>query len=233
MTLKSFIKGWVGEAQSTLAKKVFLDPNVYADINNITLSTANGTTQIDHVIVSRFGIFVVETKNMSGWIYGDEKSSQWTQSLGGRKFKFQNPLHQNYNHVKTLSDFLSIDEDKFFSVVMFWGEAVLKTEMPPNVMANGYISYIKSKVDVLFSGEEMDAIVHAIKSGILPKTMATRRAHVESLKARYESVTTCPKCGSELILRTSKSSANAGKQFYGCGKFPACRYMKQLDSADC
>ena len=68
MTLKSFLKGFSGELQSTLAKKVFLDSNVYEDINNVTLPTSNGTTQIDHIIVSRFGIFVVETKNMSGWI---------------------------------------------------------------------------------------------------------------------------------------------------------------------
>ena len=79
MTLKSFLKGLSGELQSTLAKKVFLDANVYEDINNVTLPTSNGTTQIDHIIVSRFGIFVVETKNMSGWIFGrtTHKQFEW------------------------------------------------------------------------------------------------------------------------------------------------------------
>lgn len=73
MSLKSSMKGWFGEVQGTLAKKIFLDANVYVDVNNVTIPTQNGTTQIDHIIVSRYGIFVVETKNMSGWIFGDEK----------------------------------------------------------------------------------------------------------------------------------------------------------------
>ena len=115
MSLRSLIKGFTGELQSTVAKKVFLDSNVYVDINNVTLPTDNGTTQINHINVSRFGIFVIATKNMSGWIFGDEKSPQWTQSLsGGRKFKFQNPLHQNRRHVKTLEAFLGIEGEKTF-----------------------------------------------------------------------------------------------------------------------
>ncbi|MCR4331434.1 MAG: NERD domain-containing protein, partial [Sulfuricaulis sp.] len=135
MSLRSIIKGWVGEVQGTLAKKIFLDPEVYVDINNITIPTSNGTTQIDHVIVSRYGVFVVETKNMDGWIFGDEKNSQWTQSIFGKKYKFQNPLHQNYRHTKALSEFLGIDHDKFISIVMFWGECEFKTAFPPNVMS--------------------------------------------------------------------------------------------------
>lgn len=229
MTLKAFLKGFSGELQSTLAQKVFLDRNVYHDINNVTLPTANGTTQIDHVIVSRFGIFVVETKNMSGWIFGDEKSPEWTQSLpGGRKFRFQNPLRQNYRHVKTIQEFFGIEEQKIFSVVMFWGEAEFKTTMPPNVMTRGYVPYIKSKLDVLFTGEEMDDLILALKTGMLPKTWATRREHVAGLKERFESTTTCPKCGDKLVLRTGKTGAQAGQQFYGCQTFPKCRYVKKL-----
>ena len=229
-SVKSSLKGLFGELQSTLAKKVLLDANVYEDINNVTLPTSNGTTQIDHIIVSRFGIFVIETKNMSGWIFGDEKSPQWTQSLpGGKKFQFQNPLHQNYKHVKALQEFLGVEEEKIFSVVMFWGEAEFKTPMPANVMTHGYVPYIKSKCDVLFTGEEMDDIILAIKTGMLPKTWSTGRQHVADLKARFASTTICPKCGSTLALRTMKSGAGAGSQFYGCSGFPKCRYVKKLE----
>ena len=221
MTLSSFLKGLTGELQSTLAKKVFLDANVYEDINNVTLPTSNGTTQIDHIIVSRFGIFVVETKNMSGWIFGDEKSPQWTQSLpGGKKFQFQNPLRQNYKHVKVLQEFLGVEEEKIFSVVMFWGEAEFKTPMPPNVMTHGYVPYIKNKLDVLFSGEEMDDITLAIKTGMLPKTWFTGQKHVTDLKARFAGTTTCPKCGGALALRTTKSGARArGRSFMAAASF--------------
>ena len=81
MSLISSFKGWVGEMQGTLAAKIRLDSEIYRSINNVTIPTANGTTQIDHVIVSKYGIFVVETKNIKGWIYGDEKQAQWTQVL--------------------------------------------------------------------------------------------------------------------------------------------------------
>jgi len=228
MSLKSMFKGWLGEVQGTIAKKLFLDSAVYTDINNVTIPTANGTTQIDHVIVSRYGIFVVETKNMDGWIFGDEKKPQWTQSLFGKKFKFQNPLHQNYRHTKALSDFLGIDHDKIFSVVMFWGDCQFKTAMPPNVMASGYTGYIKSKTDVLFDDADVPQIASAIKQGMLPKNWGTRRQHVAGLKDRFDSITTCPKCSSPLVLRTAKSGANAGSQFYGCTKFPACRYVGKV-----
>lgn len=99
-----------------------LNKQVYRALKNVTIATSNGTTQIDHVIVSKYGVFVIETKNFQGWIFGAENQAQWTQSLpGGRKFRFQNPLHQNYRHIKALSDFLGLSENHFHSVVMFWG----------------------------------------------------------------------------------------------------------------
>lgn len=226
MSIKSAVKGWFGELQGTLAKKLFLDGDTYFDINNVTIPTANGSTQIDHVIVSRYGVFVVETKNIDGWIYGDEKSPLWTQNLFGKKFKFQNPLHQNYRHTRALSEYLDIDHDKFFPVVMFWGESEFKTPMPQNVMDRGYTGYIKSKTRALFSDAEVSEIVAAIKSGMLPRTWRTGREHVEGLHRRFSSTTVCPKCGAALVLRTAKSGRNAGGKFYGCSGFPGCRYVR-------
>ena len=223
MSLKSMFKGWVGELQGTLAKKLFLDSDTYIDLNNVTIPTSNGTTQIDHVIVSRYGVFVVETKNMDGWIFGDEKSAQWTQSMYGKKYRFQNPLRQNYRHTKALSDFLGIEHDKFISVVMFWGNCKFKTPLPENVLQQGYATHIKRYQTVHFQDEEVQEIATAIKGGALPKTWATRRQHVENLKERHSSTTNCPRCGSDLVLRTAKSGNNAGAQFYGCTKFPGCR----------
>ena len=229
MSLKSITKGWFGELQGTLTQKIFLDSN-YVDINNVTIPTVNGTTQIDHIIVSRYGIFVVEAKNMKGWIFGDEKSPQWTQSLFGGTFKFQNPLHQNYRHTKALSEFLGIEHNKFFSMVMFWGECTFKTPMPSNVMNSGYIRYIKSKTVIVFSDQEAQEIVNTINDGMLSKSWATRRQHIASLKQRFATITTCPKCGSSLVLRTAKSGINAGSQFYGCAAYPSCRYTAKLET---
>lgn len=229
MSLKSIVKGWIGEIQGTLAKKILLDSRTYIDINNVTIPTANGTTQIDHVIVSRYGIFVVETKNMSGWIFGDEKNPQWTQSLFGKKYKFQNPLHQNYRHTKSLSEFLNLDHSKFISIVMFWGGREFKTSFPSNVMNRGYISHIKSHTTVLFSDQEVQDIAESLRKGMLSKSWATHREHVSSLKDRFSSTTECPKCGNPLVLRTAKSGTNAGSRFYGCTKYPTCRYIAKIE----
>lgn len=223
----STVKGWFGEAQGALAKQVLLGPE-YTTFNNVTIPTRNGTTQIDHVVVSKFGLFVVEAKNMKGWIFGDEKSPQWTQSIYGRKFRFQNPLHQNYRHVRALTEFLGIDEARVHSVVMFWGDAQFKTPMPPNVLTSGYTSHIRSRQRVVFSAEEVSRLIAAIQSGSLPKTRATRDEHIASLKARHSSTTMCPKCAAELVLRTARTGPNAGRKFYGCLRFPACRYTRDV-----
>lgn len=233
MSIASMIKGWVGEAMGGLAAKLFLDGKDYRSVNNITLETSNGTTQIDHVIVSRFGIFVVEAKNYQGWIFGGENQAEWTQSLpGGKKFRFQNPLRQNYRHIKVLSEFLGLPEDRFHSVVMFWGESQFKTSMPANVMSSGYATYIKAKTSVLFTDEEVEQMVGALQSGRMPaglfKGLETRRVHLESLKERHSSTTQCPKCGSALVERTAKSGSRAGLRFLACTAFPKCRFTRDF-----
>jgi hypothetical protein len=173
MSLMAMFKGFIGEAIGSIAHKISLDKNIYRVLNNVTIPTPDGSTQIDHVIVSRFGIFVIEAKNMSGWIFGNEKSANWTQSFPGGKFRFQNPLRQNYRHTKCLSDFLGIAHSKFHSVVMFWGESKFKTPMPENILDKGYSSYIKSKTEILISEQEVNEIVDAIQTGKLPRTWAT------------------------------------------------------------
>lgn len=228
MSLTSLIKGWVGEVQGTIANKLFLDSEIYLGLNNVTIPTLNGTTQIDHIIVSRHGVFIIESKNMDGWIFGDEKSAQWTQSIFGKKFKFQNPLHQNYKHTHALSDFLGIDHYKLFSIIMFWGEYEFKTPLPQNVLASGYTSYIKSHTAIMFSDKGVQEIVTVIKVGMLPKSWVTRQNHVASLKDRLSSTTSCPKFGSSLVLRTAKSGTKAGSKFYGCTKYPVCRRVANV-----
>lgn len=224
MSLRNMIKGWVGETMGAAAQWAFLDKSIYTSINNVTIPAKGGTTQIDHVIVSKYGIFVVEAKNIDGWIFGDEKSAQWSVVKPGGKYRMQNPLRQNYRHTMAISEFLNIEHEKLHSMVMFWGECEFKTQMPTNVMRDGYATYIKSFDKVLFE-DEVPSIVEALKTGMLPKTWATRREHIASLQARHSSKTTCPKCAEPLVLRTVKSGAKAGSTFYGCSAYPKCRYM--------
>lgn len=100
--------------------------------------------------------------------------------------------------------------------------------MPPNVLTGGYITYVKSKRQVLFTEDEVKRIVATIKSVMLPQTHATHLQHVAHLKQRFGSTTTCGRCGSPLILRTAKAGSNAGNQFLGCSRYPSCRYVREL-----
>ncbi|MEO1145345.1 MAG: NERD domain-containing protein [Cyanobacteria bacterium J06638_22] len=229
MSLISSFKGWFGEAQTMLVHFLKLDSSIYKQFNNVTISGDRGTTQIDHIIVSRYGIFVIETKNMGGWIYGGERQAQWTQVFHAKKYKFQNPLHQNYRHTKALATFLHIDHEKLHSIVFFWGDCTFKTDMPENVLQTGYSHYIKSQTKVLFSEAEVAMIGEAIATGRLPKGWKTHSQHVQSLRDRHNNTTICPTCGGELKLRTAKRGQNAGNQFYGCSNYPKCRYVRDKE----
>ncbi|MCF8149162.1 MAG: NERD domain-containing protein [Burkholderiaceae bacterium] len=232
MSIRSLVKGWIGEAVASISQHLHLDKNIYISLNNATLQTSNGTTQIDHIIVSKYGVFVIESKNMNGWIFGSATNPQWTQSIYGKKYKFQNPLHQNYRHTKALAEFLRVDEDKLIPFVMFWGDCEFKTDMPSNVLGTGYTSYIKKHTEVRFTDDEVVQIVEAIKAGMMPKgiikSLQTRKEHLSSLTERHSSTSTCPKCGNPLVKRTAKKGANAGTEFLGCSGYPTCRFMRSL-----
>ena len=78
----------------------------YKVINNLLITNGQYTSQIDHVVVSVYGVFVIETKTYKGWIYGGEESEYWTQNIYGNKYKLRNPIHQNYGHIKALKNVL-------------------------------------------------------------------------------------------------------------------------------
>lgn len=110
-------------------------PPHYHLLNNLTIPFRDGTTQIDHVLISTKGIFVIETKNYSGWIFGDEKSKQWTQTTYRIKRKFQNPIHQNYLHVKAIEQLFDfIPQEHIHSLVVFTGRGQFKTPKPRGVL---------------------------------------------------------------------------------------------------
>ena len=85
-------KGWIGEQRTELNLWFSLDKELYRRFHDVIIPSSNGTTQIDHILVSPFGLFIVETKNKKGWIYGSETQSKWTQVFYKNKYSFQNPL---------------------------------------------------------------------------------------------------------------------------------------------
>ena len=89
-------------------------------LNHVTLRHKGGTTQIDHILVSRFGVFVIETKDYTGWIFANAEHDTWTQVTFTDKFKFQNPIHQNYGHVRAVQELLDfVPSNAIHSAVVF------------------------------------------------------------------------------------------------------------------
>lgn len=225
-------KGMLGELMVKFAAKLRLPTRTYHRLHNVTLPTANGSTQIDHVFISRFGIFVVETKNMQGQIFGGARQAQWTQQFASASYTFQNPLRQNYKHTLELESVLDVSADAIHSVIAFVGQSSFQSPMPANVTRGwGYISYIKSFRDEVFSLEDVQDILAQLQSARLVQSRATDRRHVKQLKKnlRQSAKKKCPECGGSMVIRTAQRGEHAGQQFFGCLAYPRCRAVRNIN----
>ncbi|MCT6699890.1 nuclease-related domain-containing protein [Rheinheimera sp. 4Y26] len=111
----------------------------YRHYHNVILKTAQGDlTEIDHLLVSPFGIFVIEVKNYQGWIFGGQHHAHWVVQHYRRKNQFPSPIRQNYKHTEAVAHFFEIDStiktEKIFSIIAFSDRAEFKTAMPDNVL---------------------------------------------------------------------------------------------------
>src|SRR6516225_3947892 len=157
-------KGARGERRVKRLIERRLNPAIYREFSNVTVRTGGGTTQIDHIYVCPFGVLVIETKNMGGWIFGGKNQAQWTQTIYRSKVRFQNPLRQNYLHIKALEALLGLPTGCFKSIVVFAGNCTFKTEMPDEVRTTSdLIDYIHSIDTRIFSDAQVNEICEKIK----------------------------------------------------------------------
>ncbi len=220
------IKGYFGEKSVAffLSK---LDPQKYKVINNIMLQVGGRTSQIDHVVISNYGIFVIETKNYQGWILGNEFDDYWTQVIYKRKEKLNNPIRQNYGHIQALMEVLGeCKEINYVSIVAFTTKADLKVKSNTDVVYTINLAKTIRKYST-------ETISDSIKEQIYEKLLSlnvdntkNRKAHVEAIHSSIAEKTVkvaanlCPKCGGNLVLRNGKYG-----QFKGCAHYPKCRFI--------
>ena len=221
------VKGYLGELSVRLCLK-FLNKNKYLVINNIMIPAGDDkTAQIDHVVVSTYGIFVIETKNYKGWIFGSENSHNWTQVIFKTKNHFYNPILQNKGHVKALKMLLADYPDiVYIPIVVFTMKAVFKKlDVSSLVVRSLSLFWIIKKVkqEVMSAKEMMD-----ISNTILSANNVDRRAkkaHVARIKENksireISDAKCCPVCGGEIVKRQGKYG-----EFSGCSNYPGCRYI--------
>ena len=148
---------------------------------------SDGTTQVDHILVSRYGVFVIETKDYKGWIFANPKQASWTQVLFNAKFRFQNPIFQNYRHVRAVQDLLDfLPPEAVRSVVVFTGDAEFKTDVPPGVFSlSGFVEYIRENTTEAMSLNRLQFCVGRLETTRLAISGETDLEHVESLERRH------------------------------------------------
>jgi hypothetical protein len=154
-------------------------------INNVTLPTENGTTQIDHILLTEAGIFVIETKHYSGWIFGNPHDDRWTQVIYRRKSRFQNPLHQNYLHLKTVQALFKLPESAFIGVVVFTGEAEFKSDLGPNViLLDQLLGFVERPHDKVLDERQMAYVVGRLEMKRLERSRETDEYHLNYVRSK-------------------------------------------------
>jgi len=158
----------------------------YHLINNITLPKSdNGSTQIDHILISEYGIFVIETKHYSGRIYGSENDYQWTQAFNKvQKYRFLNPIKQNASHIKQLSQLLyDVPIDSLISIVVFTGKGEIKTEVGKNVLyLKDLANHIEKHNKKIISLNQIHNTIGKIEYHRKEECEKTDKEHIEYVK---------------------------------------------------
>lgn len=215
-------KGAVGEKKVKDVLDSVKNDNDFV-INDYLVDDNRGSShQIDHIFISKNGIYVIETKNYAGRIYGREKEQEWTEVLayGNVKNRFYNPLKQNETHAAVIR---SITKNKFKIITCL-------------VFVDGDISNIDascvfdldtleemlretSENQALTIEEEKEAYDLLIAKQA--STTTTIDEHVENIKQKQNDIKNgiCPRCGGNLVLRHGKYG-----DFYSCSNYPKCTF---------
>ena len=223
----SKIKGSIGEAKVN-TRLNFLGKE-YIVLKDILIKTSDGyTSQIDELVLSEYGLFVIETKNYKGWIFGNEKAENWTQVIYKEKHTFRNPIKQNWSHIYALKSLLSdYPNIKYHPIVVFSGNATLKSieSSIPVIYSNKLNSTIrKLSFEKCLSIDELNKIQTILESSELKERNA-RKEHIKNIKqnVREKKIKManliCPRCNGELKLRNGRNG-----KFYGCSNYPRCRF---------
>lgn len=224
---------------------------------NLYIPKSNGeTTELDVVLLHESGIYVFESKNYSGWIFGTESQQYWTQTLpAGRgrtqKNQFYNPIWQNKGHLKWLQTFLADQTLPFYSYVVFSDRCTLKNitlTSGKHYVVNRYnlfsavqqniervgIQLSSDKIDELFEKlypftqiDEAEKMIHIVNIQQRTQNKFSQSIPVSGVAPNVERPL-CPRCGGQLIIRVASKGTRQGKRFLGCSNYPKCRYIEDL-----
>ena len=220
--LKINKRGKIGEAKVDRKLNPLLFGKVeHRYIDNLMLVDSNNKThQIDHIEIRQNGIFCIETKNIIGWVFGDEVQDKWTQVLyNGEKHQFNNPLKQNKSHVYHVSNVIGKRYHVNSVVVMVQNNAD-KIECDNVVNLDDLKHYLKKYDD----GTELslNAMDDIYKKLLLADSKISTKEHIQNIKQTQKEIQEgiCPRCGGLLVQREGQFGS-----FLGCSNYPKCRFI--------
>lgn len=228
--LRTKLKGYAGER--TVSRYLHrLSCYSYIVLNDLMLLTGKRLTQIDHIVVSVYGIFVIETKNYQGRICGSDQAENWTQELHGKKYPFRNPFRQNYAHIQALKALLELeDDDLFISMAAFSDKAELNVNTEQELVHFSKLRRaIRAYRHTVFSWDTVQYMAGTILCANVD-SKAARKQLLDQIDSEiaYQNFALrnglCPRCGGTLLLRHG-----AYGDFYGCSRFPDCRYTLRAE----
>ena len=216
-------RGWLGELRVKLVIGK-TKPDVRYVINDLRIRVnEEKTVQIDHVLINPNGIFVIETKNYSGIIYGTESQHEWTQVLkyGRVKNKLYNPTKQNKSHVYHITNLIGGSFPVISAVVFVQGNT--KCIRASNVYNLRGLKRLIGKKEYHLSLDQMKSVYTRLTE--VNDSSIKNSEHIKNIR-KLKSRTAkniCPRCGKKLVLRKGKNGS-----FMGCEGFPACRFTKNV-----
>ena len=222
------MRGKIGELKISLLLKSITKKYNGKVINDVIIIDENNkSSQIDHVLFHTSGIYVIETKNYSGRIYGTENQKEWTQVLayGNRKNKLYNPLFQNYTHLVRLEKLFG-NIKTFNSCVVFVKGNINYIEANNVYTPNSLKRFILDNInDTIYTENEINDLYNKLLEYKL-NPVKTTKEHVEDIKIMRTNIDNniCPNCNIPLVLKTSKE----GNKFYGCSNYPKCKFTKKI-----
>lgn len=224
---------WKGKYSEKLVNDKLLElPEEYIVFHNLLFESNGRSTQIDHLVISPYGVFVIETKGYKGWILGGEYSEYWTQVIYKSKQQFYNPIRQNEGHVRFLRYLLKTSfEIPFIPIVVFNNDAELKMHIENHIVVNrcNLKRIILQNQTVILSSEQVNWIIKTIQNNYAITIKEDLKRHKDNAQNRQYKVEIsikqgiCPQCGGQLVLRHGKYGS-----FYGCANYPKCRFTISL-----
>ena len=145
-----------------------LERNRYTILNDVLLPSGGGSVRIDHLVVSRFGIFVIESQYATGWVSGTPVQDRWKQTVLGRITRFDNPVGLNQRQVLAVQSMLGLPSRMVHGMVVMVGPRGFKTDMPDYVVTpEKLISSLRKKGQLLLSPEQAAQASSAIDAARL------------------------------------------------------------------